>query len=341
MAHEITVRKNGFAEAMYAFKPAWHGLGQVVDKAPTSAEAMKLAGLLWRVEQHPIQTIVTQQHLDGNGDTFEKSTVVDVDSRVANVRSDNLRVLGVVGKSYTPVQNAEAFAFVDGLVETGEIRYEAAGSLKGGRTIWLLARMPGQIEVTGQDVTRRYILFTNGHDGTKAVRVMPTSVRVVCENTLNLAVGGARGNWLTIMHTAGIHHKLEQARDVLGLVKTRFEEYGQVARTMVAAGITPAARRQFVYDLFPDVADANNARRKKVRAEIGRLMSDGPQMLDGIRGSAWAAFNAVTQYVDHHSRTQGAEPREKAENRMSSVLYGRGAQIKARAWTQARQLAAV
>ena len=343
MAHEITVRENGLAEAMYAFKPAWHGLGQVVQDAPTSADAMKLAGLMWEVEQHPLQTIVSQEKMDRSGNPTIETEIVPVPNMVANVRSDNRKVLGVVSTWYKPVQNFEAFNFVDGLVADGSIRYEAAGSLKGGRTVWLLARMPGDLVVAPGDTTQRYILFVNGHDGLRAVRVMPTSVRVVCQNTLNLALNQNNAERsLIIPHMGDIHGKLDAARTVLGLVSGQFTQFATHATKMAFTGITHDEQARYIYDSFPDDddPDADNTQRENVRREIAKLLDDGPQAIPSIRGSVWATFNAVTQYIDHQARRTGRSADEKAENRMNSILMGPGAKLKAQAWSNALSLVA-
>jgi len=344
MAHEITVRKNGFAEAMYALKPAWHGLGQVVQDAPTSADAMKLAGLMWEVEQHPLQTIVTQEKFDDNGNPTLDTDIVQIPNMVANVRSDNHEVLGVVSTWYKPVQNTEAFDFVDSLVADGSIRYESAGSLKGGKSVWLLARMPRDLTVAQGDTLQRYILFVNGHDGLRAVRVMPTSVRVVCQNTLNLALNHANAErTLVIPHVGNIRRKLDAARHVLGLVTDQFDKFATHAMDMIDVQVSTDDQARYIYDLFPDDADptANNAQRKKVREDVTKLLTAGPQSLPEIRGSVWATFNAVTQYVDHEARRMGKTDGERAENRMSSVLMGTGAKLKAKAWLAAMALAGI
>ena len=123
----------------------WHGLGTQVDEAPTSADALRLAGLDWKVERKPIQVCGGRK----------------VDNFFANVRSSDGAVLGVVSDRYQVVQNAEAFAFTDALIE-GEVRYETAGSLMGGRKIWLLAKLPDR-EIVG-DKTEPYLCFSNTHD---------------------------------------------------------------------------------------------------------------------------------------------------------------------------------
>ena len=162
-------------ESMFYVRTApWHGLGARVEEALTSQDALHYSGLDWQVKQEPLMT----------------GTFKSVPGYVANVRSDNDRILGIVSDSYKVVQNEEAFAFTDALIGEG-VRYETAGSLDEGRKVWLLAKLPERYQLVGEDVDP-YIVFTSSHDGSGAIRVAPTPIRVVCQNTLNLALNTAK-----------------------------------------------------------------------------------------------------------------------------------------------------
>ena len=168
----------------YVREKPWHGLGTMVQEAPTSAEALKLAGLDWTVEAR---------------DMWLNGGYEPIPGYKANVRSSDNKILGVVSNKYRIVQNAEAFAFTDALIG-GDVHYETAGSLLDGKKIWLLAKLPDS-EICG-DKTETYMCFSNTHDGSGAVRVCMTPVRVVCNNTLNLALNthserGACAMWAT------------------------------------------------------------------------------------------------------------------------------------------------
>lgn len=196
---------------MYVREKPWHGLGTMVEEAPTSADALRLAGLDWTVEPKQISIL---------GDDSP------IDNAVANVRSCDGKVLGIVTDRYKAVQNVEAFAFTDTLIG-GDVRYETAGSLKGGRKIWLLAKMP-TAKVAGDDV-EPYLCFTNNHDGKGSVRVCMTPIRVVCNNTLNIALGSAKRAW-SIIHTGDINKKIAEARETLELANrymTNLNEYAE------------------------------------------------------------------------------------------------------------------
>ena len=347
MSHNITVRENGQAEAMYAMDPAWHGLGTVLDHAPGGYEALKASRLLWENEQYPLVAVVPVEEIDpATGDIVRSTKHVPITSKVANLRSDTLAELGIVGTSYSPVQNVEAFSFMDSLVDDNSMRYEAAGSLNGGSTVWLLARMPGQQQVAEGDVLKQYLLFTNSHDGSSAIRVHPTCVRVVCQNTLNLARGEAKKNktaTYSIRHSGNVIAKLDQVRTAIRAANVQFGEFAYLARQMVAAPFGTSLQSMLTFRLWPDAKKGvNNSRRIKARNRVMMLMDDAPQRVDGIHGSAWAAYNAVTQYIDHELSVGDRSKRmtmKRMENRMSSTLFGHGAQMKDRAMTEVRSLA--
>ena len=163
----------------YTREKPWHGLGTMVKDSPSSAQALCLAGLDWKVEQHPIVT----------------SDGIPLNGFWANVRNIDQKVLGVVSDKYKVVQNEEAFAFTDTLLGEG-VTYETAGALQEGRKVWLLAKLPQKYIISGDEITP-YLVFSNSHDGSGAIKVAMTPVRVVCNNTLNLALEHARRIWST------------------------------------------------------------------------------------------------------------------------------------------------
>ena len=184
----------------YTREKPWHGLGVQVQEAPTSEKALWLAGLDWKVLQKDIFT-------EGR---------VRVPGYRANVRDTDGQVLGVVTDRYKVIQNEEAFAFTDALLGKG-VRYETAGSLQDGRKVWLLARLPSEYIISGEQISP-YLVFSNTHDGSGAVRVAVTPVRVVCNNTLNLALQTAKRSW-SMIHTGDIKGKLQEAKDTLFLAE--------------------------------------------------------------------------------------------------------------------------
>ena len=166
----------------YVRETPWHGLGTKVQEAPDSKEALRLAGLDWKVLQEPIRT--------AQGEA--------VPGYKANVRDVDRKVLGVVTDRYKVIQNEEAFAFVDSLLGEG-VRFETAGSLQEGKSVWLLAHLPHEYIISGERISP-YLVFSNTHDGFGAVKAAITPIRVVCNNTLNLALKSAKRSW-SMIHT--------------------------------------------------------------------------------------------------------------------------------------------
>jgi phage/plasmid-like protein (TIGR03299 family) len=336
MSAEISVQ-DGIAEAMFAGKPAWHGLGQVVDDAPTAEAAIRLAHLDWTVGLWTLSAAGMNAARQP-----QKSSVGEFR---ATVRIDTGEVLGIVGRQYRPVQNSEAFAFADSLVSDGAARYESAGALRGGRLVWMLARLGDPFDVVPGDPTMPYLLMHNGHDGRRAVRVGLTAVRVVCANTLNLALRGMSGTGMVIRHCGRLEDQLDQARAVLGLSTAAVAEYADAARRMAARPATSADAREFFATLLPPNAEEDakaeqagrpNMRRANVRARMAQIFEADPtQQMPGVRGTRWAAFNAVTQWVDHEMPVRARVEADRPASRMESVLFGSGASLKARAFALA------
>ena len=192
----------------YTREKPWHGLGVRVEEAPTSADALRLAGLDWEVAQEPIFT--------EGGDAIAGYKV--------NVRDSDRKVLGVVSDRYKIIQNREAFAFTDTLLGSG-VRYETAGSLQEGKRVWLLARLPREYIIAGERISP-YLVFSNSHDGSGAVRVALTPIRVCCNNTLNLALDTARRSW-SMIHTGNISDKIQEAKDTLFMAETYMDSLGE------------------------------------------------------------------------------------------------------------------
>lgn len=192
----------------YVRETPWHGLGTRVIEAPSSEDALIAAGLNWNVIQEPIYT--------GENEP--------ISGYKANVRDSDRRVLGVVTDRYKVVQNHEAFAFTDELLGQG-VRYETAGSLQEGRKVWLLAHMPHEYIISGERISP-YLLFSNTHDGSGAVRIALTPIRVVCNNTLNLALRTAERSW-SMIHTGDIRSKMKEASDTLFKAERYMDELGK------------------------------------------------------------------------------------------------------------------
>ena len=235
-------------EANDRFVP-WHGLGTPVEAAVTSAEAIDIAGLNWTVEQKPL-------YID---------KVNEVPNYFANVRSSDNSVLGIVGNRYKIIQNSEAFDFTDSLLDEGVV-YETAGSLRNGKTIWLLAKMPERA-ILG-DKFDPYICFTNNHDGFGSVRACMTPTRVVCANTLALALDGATKSWRT-SHTGDLKGKLQEAREALQLANLYMDALDKEADILATQKFSDADYKRALELMFPVDKD-NDSERKQKNVEVAK-----------------------------------------------------------------------
>lgn len=327
MAHELSIRSDGFVEAFYAgdgqhASPAWHGLGQLVINAPSSADALRLAGLDWTVKKVPVQAVV------GDG-----ATAPAPDFR-AIVRNDTKAVLGVVTDRYEPVQNTEAFSFLDQLNMDGIVKYESAGALRGGRQVWVLARTHTAYRVTDRDVIQPYILFTAGHDGRQAIRITPTNVRVVCANTLRVALRDT-DNMITLRHDRAVRNRLDVVLKVLQKAFQSAERNIEQSFRLAQRKLNDHTVLEYIRRLVPLPADSGPSYEywRRIQRRIEYNYFEHPnQQLPGIARTAWAAYNAVSQYVDHESRARSAE------SRFRSIISGDGDKLKQRAFELAAAL---
>ena len=270
-------------ESMFSVRETpWHGLGTIVQEAPTSADALRLAGLDWTVNQNPVFT-------EGG---FE------IPNYKANVRSSDNTVLGIVTDRYKVVQNAEAFAFTDSIIDTGNVLYETAGSLRNGKTIWMLARMP-ETNILG-DKFDPYMCFTNSHDGSGAVKVCMTPIRVVCNNTLNMALANASRCWST-KHIGDISSKLEEAKHTLIMANNYMKKLDEEADKLANQKISEDEIAKILDELFPVNEDKDSDRKKNnVEEAKNQIMICymAPDIAKFI-GTKYGFLNAVSDWCGH------------------------------------------
>lgn len=292
----------------YTREKPWYGMGTMVQEAPTSADALRLAGLDWIVEPKPIFTEV-------NG--IFGSTMAQIPGFVANTRDSDGAVLGVVTDAYKIVQNTDAFAFTDNIIG-GEVRYETAGSLAGGKRIWLLARLP-ETEIVG-DKVEQYLVFTNTFDGSGSVRVSCTPVRVVCQNTLNLALSMAKRSW-SMRHTANIEGRLQEAHDALQLAGDYIDALSRKADKMATQYLSDRKLDELVKQLFPIAEEATPlvVKRNAERRELFRVALNADD-LQNFRNTKWQFVNAVADIADHAQPIRMTAT--SRENRLKDIFNG-------------------
>lgn len=285
----------------------WHysmnpELVELLREAPTSADALRHSGLDWTVESRDIQLCGGKK----------------IPGYHANVRSTDNAVLGVVGERYKIVQNTDAFSFTDGIIGEGA-RYETAGSLNGGRTVWMLAKLD-QMKLAGDD-TDNYLCFANTHDGSGSVKVCITPVRVVCNNTLNLALSGAKRKF-SMRHTTNVGTRIEEAKQVLGLAVRYQAELADYAEFMVQQRLDDLRLKTILNSIFdpkgekPTELQKRNAEESKAAFYVCYAAPD----IAKFQGTAWGAINAMSDLVGHslpHRNTK-----TYAENNWGRIMDG-------------------
>ena len=295
----------------------WHGLGTALDHPATSAEAIQAAGLGWTVELRPA-------YAEG----------VPIPRARAILRMDRMEPIAVVGERYVPVQNAEAFAFFDQLIGQGQAAYETAGALDRGRRIWLLARLPGEVWVTREDAVGKHLLLTTSHDGKSPLRALFTPIRVVCQNTLRAALTEAgSGSGVSVRHVGDVLGKAQEARRLLGITLKYYDAFEEQSKALAGRSLTGETVRTYFRDLVPDPKDADPARAVATRETLMRLFETGRgNALPTVRGTLWAALNAVAEFVDHERPTRAKDGESVLFKRFESAQFGSGALLKERAW---------
>lgn len=275
----------------YVRETPWHGLGAKVKEAPASNDALILAGLNWQVLQEPIFTAASEP----------------IEGYKVNVRDSDRKALGVVTDRYKVIQNNEAFAFTDELLGEG-VRYETAGSLQGGKKVWLLAHMPREYIISGEQISP-YLVFSNTHDGSGAIKVALTPIRVVCQNTLNLALAKANRCW-SMIHTGDIHEKMQEARDTLLRAENYMKELGQEFENLRMKKLSDRQVTEYIEILLPLEDNSTPQQTKnirKLREDMKMRYFDAPD-LQHVGKNAYRFVNAVSDFATH------AEPLRKTAN---------------------------
>lgn len=298
MSHEVET-------AAYAREPAWHRLGNVFQKdAATKEEMLVWAGLDWLVEKIPLFGVWSN-----DGEELE----VDVPSHMAVVRTDRIEQgpLGVVGHGHHLLQNHELLDFAEMLQDTDQATLVTAGSLKKGKVVWVTAKIALDVRIAGisDEAVQPFIMLTNAHDGSRALTAVTTPVRTVCMNTLNLAISRAIRSW-TVRHTPGMVWKLQDVREALGITFTYYSEFEKAGNALVRSKISKRDFAAFLERLVPyspeehATVEAGKPSRAaqnvlKTREAIDSLYRTSDN-LDNVRGTKWAALNAVAEYVDYY-----------------------------------------
>lgn len=320
MAHNLEI-KNGKAQIFSVREVPWHKLGKIVEEAPTVADAIKLAGLDWKV----IEKQIHYYNEDFGNDGFRR-----IEGYKSLIRSSDEKVLSVMKDTYTVLQNADAFDFFSPFVEAQEASLETAGSLREGKLIWVMAKLNrAPIEVGKGDEVNKFLLLSNSHDGTMAVMVGFSPVRVVCNNTLTASHNNSRSRLIKLRHSKGVNNRLDNVQEIINAIDAKFEATAEQYKYLASKVINQEQFKNFVNIVFKlnDKGDEREKQRaKKMQETITRLFENGAgQHLKSAKGTRWGAYNAVTEYLTH-------EYGNSEETRLNSNWFGSSANINEEAF---------
>ena len=318
MAHEV---ENMF----YVNETPWHGLGERFVEPPSMEEAIVAAGLNWKVDTKPL-------YLEDGTQAPSKAVVRETDNSI----------LGVVGENYQPLQNIDAFKFFNNFIDTNQASLETAGSLRQGKRIWVLAKInkdPMTIVSKSNDIVEKYVLLSNSHDGTMSVRAGFTPIRVVCANTLSMSHQSGASQLIRLKHTKNLNVNLERVSQIMDLANQQFEATAEQYRILANKDVNSADLEKYVKLVFvgpkyEQMEKEGQSPARNVLPKVINLFENGRgSQLPGVKGTYWAAYNAVNEYL-------GYERGSDRQARLDKMWFGDSATINQKAFKVAMQMAA-
>lgn len=321
MAHGIAVidGKDAMAYNAKGGTP-WHKLGTALPDAVSGEEMQVAAGLNWEVEKRPL-------HIEGLDGILRP-----VEGWEATTRSTDNAQLGIVHSTYQPIQNREIFDFADSLLATGQVKFETAGALNGGRTVWALALAEGLIRIEGDpSPIEPYLLISTGHDALRAMRVDLQPVRVVCQNTLNVAIKGSPRSFV-IRHTKNAMDKVLEARKALRVNVDYMAQFEAVAKDLMSRPLSIADVKRFTEVLLPSASEDKDkeTRTDRQRDAITALFANS-NTLEGVGFNSYRAVQAVAEWADHERGFRATKMGSAEDARALAILDGTATDIKDRA----------
>ena len=307
-------------------KRAWHGLGIEIPDGLSAEEGFEQIGLGWRTTLAPVFAEVEGMGADG-----PTKLRIPIPEKRAHYRTDTMELLGVVSDGYQPLENMDLARFADALsaADDGKVVIETGGSLHRGRRVFACVKLPEQVRATTEDVMDQYVLVSNGHGGTASFACYPTSVRVVCANTLMWSEADvARG--LRFFHLGSMEDKLKNARNALGIARKETARFQEQVTALVGLQLDRATMKELAEDIYyrcfgkidaklePESKAKLEAKRDEVVGAWLANLDDERQNLNGITGSGWAFYNAISQWNDHERGRFG----EDRNGQISSNLFG-------------------
>jgi phage/plasmid-like protein (TIGR03299 family) len=309
MSDGLEILEDGSASMAYVGDTPWHRMGKKVSNNLLPDEFMEVAGLDWEVEKRPLFF----EDLTDTGIT----QMVDV-HEAALIRWTDKKVLSIVGKGWNPIQNREAFEFFREFVEKGDMEMHTAGSLMEGKMVWGLAKINESFELPGGDVVESHLLFSNPHIFGVSADVRFTPIRVVCQNTLSMALGAKSSKLVKINHRKKFDP--EAVKEALGMAHVKFDRYKEMAEKLASTRFTQENVVEYFNQIFPktgvkDIEASNDNGLKSRAAKQAYMALETQPGAEMSKGSFWSAYNAVTYLTNWKlGRTQ--------DTRLASAWFG-------------------
>jgi phage/plasmid-like protein (TIGR03299 family) len=307
----------------------WHGLGKQVPKGIIAEKMIVAAGLDWEVALQPARGA---KKINKKGE-FSRYEVV---RQPRDGTNEEEVLLGVVSRRYQPLQNGNAFQFFDPIVKEGKAYFETAGALGEGERIWVMARMPEAISIVRGDDCFKYLLLSNTHTGEGSVTVKFTTIRVVCQNTLMMAMEDGQKAY-RVRHSKQMQFRLEELAEFLAITQEVFLKAEEQFRMMAKISMIEDRLEHYFEAVFPRNAAQKKSGHTPARWEHVRKVFETQEdlQLPGVRGTLWGAYNAITRFEDYKQPQQVELP----DQRLERTWFGGGADIKLRALIKASELA--
>jgi len=329
--HNIAQTKDEEWMTAWSGNTPWHQLGTQAEGLMTSQEALEKAHLDWVVEKHPLRYID-----EGGIHTVPETYGVfrnDGDKLVPLTRNGK-----AVGKVWKAWQNADAFSYIDDLFQSQDGKIEVCGALGNGEKVWVLARMPNNIVLGGVDTINQFLLITNTHDGTGSLVIMLTPIRVVCQNTLNMALQAGSDFIWRVRHTGKKGEHLEAIQKVFNQANEAFFAWGEQAVELLDIEMTLDEAKAYFVDSLGLATDedgrvSTHPKTQRTMNKLLSLLAGDNNKVGNMEGTAWAAYNALTEYIDHHATE--LRNGDKSIKRMESALFGPLSRRKQAAWKNA------
>jgi phage/plasmid-like protein (TIGR03299 family) len=320
----------------YPGEVPWHGLGVALARPADLDEALKVGGLNWLVDEVDLVTAD-----DPPSPVGRRKALVRVD----RAAGDERRVLGVAHRAFKPIQNRDAGMLFDAIFGQGRHVYHTGGYLGNGEVVWLLAKIDKTLRIAGDDIVQPYALMANSHDGSMAFNIRLTTVRVVCQNTLAVAMKDRLGEGFRRAHQGSLVEHAAAAQAFFGATLRQLDSIAASFTLLSERQCSDAKVREILLALIPDPRKPRGEGRnpglkqawekraeaaKAARTKITELRTRGKgSELRGSRGTYWGLLNAVLEYVDHH--------REVEQSRIAYALLGDGMDLKMRAFRKVQE----